>query len=365
MKILQIISGKSVNGALVHCKLLAHELADAGHDVTVLCRRKSWIWDELDRDRLRVTASEMERWPFSKLRESAKWVRDENFDVMHTHMSRAHTFGILMKHLSGTPVVATAHNRHFQLHWRMNDRVIANSEATRSYHRRYNRVSPEKLETIHCFIDSSRFLNVAHEMRQRIRERWGIAEDAPVIGIVGDVTKRKGHWYLFQALPQLLKRFPDLRIVLVGRFDRRAPYVQKLRRFQLQNNLERRVIWWGRRKHIQNVMSGLDVLVAPSLEEPMGMVPLEAMAAGTAVVASRTGGLVEVVQDRENGLLVPCRDPGAIAEAVGRLLGDRQLRDQFVTAGQRWVRDRFSPQSLSEQVAQTLLQTSQMKSRAA
>ena len=365
MKILQIISGVEVNGALMHCKLLSQELARNGHDVTLMCRRDSWIWDQVDQDLVRVVASEMNRWPLGQLFAAARWIRSEQFDVMHTHMSRAHTYGILMKHLSGVPVVATAHNRHIQVHWCLNDYVIANSEATRSFHCRYNGVPRRKVETIHCFIDRSRFDGVSDIMRKQIRERWRISQQAPVIGIVGAVTKRKGHWYLFQALPQLLERFPDLRLVIVGGFDRQDPYVQKLRAFQKKHQLIGKIKWWGARKHIQNVMQGLDALVVPSLEEPMGMVPLEAMATGTPVIASKTGGLVEVIQHQENGLLIPRRDSEAIVQAVSRVLEDQDLRQQLITSGFRWVNDQFSSETLSGRVEQALLSTSRRGLRAA
>ncbi len=355
LKILQIISGRQVNGALVHCKLLTERLVRRGHDVTVMCRPDSWIWDQLNEINARVVLSEMNRWPLTELWRASRWVQREGFDVMHTHMSRAHAYGVLLRRLSGVPVVATAHNRYVQLHWRLNDRVIANSEATRQFHCRYNRVLQHKVSTIHCFVDLPRFAKLNPRSRMRMRRSWRVQEHQPVIGIVGDVVARKGHWYLFNSLPGLLRQFPDLLLVVTGRFKRNEPYVKKLRRYLLKHQLVGKVKWLGRRDNIPEIMSALDVLVVPSLEEPMGMVPLEAMAAGTPVIAARTGGLIEVVKHEVNGILVPVKDARSIETAVARLLSDAELGRAVSSRGLKWVHNQFSPPVLSEKIEQTLI----------
>ena len=225
-----------------------------------MCRKDSWITNELDTRSIRIVSSELNRWPIRELVNSAKWIRRERFDVIHTHMSRAHTYGILLKCLTGIPVVATAHNRHPQLHWPLNDYVIANSDATRRFHCRVNRVRKSKVNTIHCFIDLASFENVNPLARLGIRREWKFAGNRPVIGVVGDVTPRKGHWYLFNALPELIKRFPDLGMVVVGRFHRNEAYVKRLRQFQSRHRIFGRVRWLGRRDNVAEIMSAIDLL---------------------------------------------------------------------------------------------------------
>ena len=84
--------------------------------------------------------SDLHRWPFDELRRISRFVRQEKIDVIHTHTSRSNFFGILVRWLTGVPSVATAHSCHIQLHWMFNDWVIAVSESTRRYQRRYNLV---------------------------------------------------------------------------------------------------------------------------------------------------------------------------------------------------------------------------------
>jgi len=131
LKILQLISGTGVNGAVTYCKFLSEQLEQFGHQVTVLCRPGGWLQQQLP-PTIEVVESDFSRRPL-ELRRMAKWIRKQRFDVMHSHMSSAHFFGGLMRLMTGTPVIATAHQCSLQLHWRLNDHVIANSDATAAY----------------------------------------------------------------------------------------------------------------------------------------------------------------------------------------------------------------------------------------
>lgn len=348
MKILQIASGREINGALVYCQLLVEQLQAAGHELILMCRPKSW----LSRQGLpcRVVESEMRRWPFADLQAARKWIRSEGIDVIHTHMSRAHSFGVLLKWLTGVPVVATAHNRYVQLHWPFNDFVIANSRATEAYHRRHNRVPADRIQTIHCFVDVERFSQAGERDRRAIRTELRQTRDEFVVGVIGEVIARKGQLHLAQALPELARRIPELRVVLIGRFHRSEKYVRRMRRIQTRHGLYRRVRWLGRRSNVHQHMAAMDVVLVPSTEEPFGLVAVEAQLAGTPVIATRVGGLPEIVQHERNGLLIPSGDPVALAAAVERIYRDRLLRENLVRQGREDAMTRFAPQRLTREV---------------
>ena len=278
------------------------------------------------------------------------WVNARKFDIIHTHMSRAHAFGVLLKLATGIPVIATAHNRSFQLHWKLNDYVIANSQATFDYQRKINRVAASKMEVIHCFTEMERFAMVTLRATRRIKRQLKVTDDDFVVGCVGDVVERKGQVYLFQALDKIIEAVPNFRLVLVGRFNRKEPYVKRLRRLVLKNNLMRRVQWVGLRTNVHEFMSAFDLLVVPSIEEPLGLVALESLAAGTPVVASRTGGLPEVVDHEQSGLLVAPRSADAIANAVIELAQDRKRRIEMGQYGSEKVSTAFEPDRLCRQV---------------
>ena len=345
LNILQIISGRNVNGAVTYCKFLSQQLLDQGNQVTVLCRPGGWLKEHLD-PRANLVESDLRRRPL-ELQRTARWIRGQGFDVMHTHMSRAHTFGVLMRMMTGVPVVATAHQCSLQVHWRMNSHVIANSAWTERYQQRINRVPSDRLDTVHCFTDLARFSQVTPRDVYVVRRQLRLRDDELVLGVVGDIIPRQGQLYLFRALESIIQRVPNLKLVLLGRFHREEPYVRRLRTMQIQQQLWRRVKWLGLRDNVQDFMAAFDLCVVPSVEEPLGLVALEALAAGTPVVASEVGGLPEIIEPGRHGLLVPPRDPQALAEAVIELAGDPARRQAFGEAGQQMVAQRFDPVKLA------------------
>lgn len=362
MKVLQIVSGREVNGALVYCQLLTRRLLEAGHEPILVCRPRSWI----TRQGLpvRIIESEMRRLPMSDLREVQALVQSEQIDVVHTHMSRAHTFGVLLKWLTGVPVVATAHNRYLQLHWRFNDFVIANSRATERYHRRFNLVPSNRIRTVYCFVDGARFEAAGERDRLQIRRELEYKGNEYLLGVVGEVIPRKGQWYLAQALPELTRRIPELRVLLVGRYHRSERYVQQMRRLQVESGLFRKVRWLGRRTNVHQYMAAFDQLLVTSIEEPFGLVAVEGQLCGTPVIATRTGGLPEIVQDGRNGLLIPPRSPAAIVAAVERLYHERQLVESLVRVGREDAKRRFDPGDLTAGVIDVYQEVRERKRQA-
>ncbi len=278
------------------------------------------------------------------------WAKAEKFDLLHSHMTRAHAFGVLLKMATGIPVVATAHNRSLQLHWKFNDFVIANSRATCKYQRSVNRVSPNKLQTVYCFTDLERFnIITPKSVRIATRESQNTPDDF-LVGLVGEVVARKGHLYMFRALKRLCAEIPNFRLVMLGRFRRDEAYVKKLRSILIKNGLHRRVKWCGLRSNVQDYMAAFDITVVPSVEEPLGLVALESLAAGTPVIAADTGGLPEIVHHQKSGLIVPPKNPEALANAIIELAKDPTRREAMGQCGKQFVFQEFDPVRLTDQV---------------
>ena len=354
MKILQIVSGQFVNGAMVHVNLLSRQLIDRGHEVQLLCRPRSWIWRALSRTGIKRRKSDMNRFPPNELLRIAKWIREEKFDVIHTHMSRAHFFGVLLKRLTGVPCVATAHASHFQLHWKYNDLVIANSESTKKFQAVFNRVPMNRLVTIPCFIDLQKFSDTSDAIRNHVRTRFGIHDQRALIGVVGAVIERKGQRELIEALPKLVKRFPQLKVAFIGQVQFNDKYYRRLRKSLFNKQLFRRVIWVGRRNNVHELVQGLDACVVPSLKEPLGLCALEAMAAGVPVAAANVGGLREFVEPEQTGLLFNPRDPEDVSTTITRILTDQPLRKHLTSTARKMVLDDFSPAAITTRIEEAL-----------
>ena len=361
LKILQIISGGNVNGAVTYCKFLSEQLERFGHEVTVLCRPDGWLQQHL-RPSIEVVESDFSRRPL-ELRRVAKWIREQRFDVMHSHMSSAHFFGVLMRLMTGTPVVATAHQCSLQWHWRLNHHVIANSDATAVYQRKINWVPESKLTTVHCFTDLERFTNTTPDAVRWVQNEMRIKDRDFVVGVVGDVVARKGHLYLCKAIEQIVASVPNFKLVLIGRFHRDQSYVKRLRSLQRKPALRNRVKWLGIRENVQDFMGAFDLAVVPSVEEPLGLVALEAMATGTPVVATNTGGLPEIIQPNVTGLLVPRKNPNELARAVIKMAHDAEMRQRMGEHGRRFVQENFNPEDLARKVERVL--SNQVKHRSA
>ena len=347
----------------MYCKFLSEQMQRLGHQVTLLCRPGSWLQQNLPAS-IEVFGSDLSRRPL-ELRRVSKWIREQKFDVMHSHMSSAHFFGVLMRLMTHTPVVATAHQCSLQLHWRLNHHVIANSKSTADYQRRFNRVPASKLSTIHCFTDLDRFLNITPKAVPDIQNQMQVGEKDFVVGMVGDVIPRKGQLYLFRAIEEIVAAVPNFKLVLVGRFHNDQPYVKRLRSLQSQPALLNRVTWLGLRDNVQDFLSAFDLTVVPSIEEPLGLVALESLATATPVVASNVGGLPEIVRPNDTGLLVPSKNPSELAQAVIAMAKDPAMRQRLGENGRRFVQESFDPESLARQVESVFLKLIERQSAAA
>ena len=341
MRIMEIVSCTQINGAARHCALLSRELARRGHEVTLLCPPGAWIAEQLAGDPVQVMFSDMRRFPASELRRVAAEIRRRRIEVVHTHMSRASFFGVLLRWFAGVPSIATAHARHFQPHWMFNDLVIAVSEATRRYHRRVNFVRSDRILTVRNFVPDNPAAQPATGVRRQIRAALGVPDEVPLLGIVGSLFPPKGHVYLIRALPEVVAAIGDVRLAIVGS-ETPPKHVAMLREEARRLGVAQRILWTGARNDVPQLMSALDICVVASLKETLCQVILEAMAAGVAVVATGVGGIPECVVPGETGLLVPPRDSGALARGLIDLLGDPARLRAFGAAGRRRADEHFS-----------------------
>jgi len=352
MNIMELVSGAGVDGAVMHCLLLTRALARRGHRLTLVCRPRAWIGQQVSGEPVSVVESDLSRWPPRELRRLAAVARERRIDVLHTHMSRAHFFGVLLRRWSGVPCVATAHSQHLQLHWRFNDRVIAVSQATGGYHRRRNLVRRQRLEVIHNFIDAERFAAAGAGVRTAVLGSLGIEPTALVVGAVGATIPEKGLAHLIEAWPRVRAAVPHARLLIVGAGP--DGHAAELRAAAQRLGLNGSVLQTGHRDDVPQLLAALDGFVSASLAENLPLSILEAMAAGVPVVATAVGGVPECVRDGETGVLVAPGDSAALAAALTALLCDADLRLRLGAAGRRWVREHFAAETQVPQIEAAL-----------
>lgn len=199
----------------------------------------------------------------------------------------------------------------------------------------------DRVRTIYAGIDVEAFRRTAHNDGARdVRREFGILPDAPVVGVVANLSPIKGYEELIAALALVAQKVEGLRCLCVGGAD--SVYRGTLKRLVEESGLERCLIFAGYQQMVVPFYDAMDILVLPSRSEAFPLVLLEAMALAKPVVATDVGGIPEAVVDGVTGLLVPPRDPSRLAGAILRLLRDRSARVEMGLAGYAHVVRHFS-----------------------
>jgi glycosyltransferase involved in cell wall biosynthesis len=209
-------------------------------------------------------------------------------------------------------------------------------------HYRARQVHTRRFVTIYDGIEPARFVAGGGA---EIRREFGIPAEAPLVGIVGHVQEWKGQLLVAEAVARARRELPELRCLIVGGTHRfGAAYAERLRARIGEPDLAGHVVLTGARRDIAACMDAMDVVIHASNREPFGRVLLEAMAVGRPVIAPREGGPTEIVADGESGLLVPPRDPDALANAIVTLLRDPARRSAMGRAARLRVAAVFAIQ---------------------
>ena len=209
-------------------------------------------------------------------------------------------------------------------------------------------VDPENIEVIPSGIDFSPFDedSLISTFKNYLRREFSFAPDDYLVGIVAHLSDHKGHEYLIQATNILKEHSAKIKMIIVGE----GPLRMKLDRQAKESDVEDIVFFLGFRKDVPKILSSLDLFVLSSYLEGMGSSILDAMACRLPVVATRVGGIPEVVIHRETGLLVPPRNPSALARAILKLYYNRTLASRLGQRGYELVHKRFSAEAMAGKV---------------
>lgn len=271
-------------------------------------------------------------------------IRQMGSQVVHAHNEGAALYAALAGLLTRTPVICTRHGASFGLDTLWLRRVVGRlckvtvcvSADVLNMAQERDRLPSQKLRLIYNGIDTSRFAPNA-QARHKVRHDLDISEDQPVVISVGRLAPEKAYHDLLTAVAGL-----PVRLLLVGDGPERAALSQKARELGLDPSS----IFLGERGDISELLNGADVFCLSSLSEGVSMALLEAMASGLPAVATHVGGNPEVVLPQETGLLTPSGDPQALAETLGKVLGQDQRAVAWGQAGRRRVQQNFSLQAM-------------------
>jgi glycosyltransferase involved in cell wall biosynthesis len=203
-------------------------------------------------------------------------------------------------------------------------------------------VPEERVAHIPHGVDTARFRPGLASERSGLRRRLGLAEEGGLVCYTGRLLRGKGLEHLVDAFAMVAPRAPEARLLLVGSGAGQALSVEDaLRERARRAGLGDRVIFAGRVDDVSDFLRASDVFAFPSEFEALGISLVEAAACGLACVGSRTGGIVDVIEEGRSGLLVPPGDAAALSAALERLLGDAALRGRLGAGARRVAVERF------------------------
>jgi len=293
--------------------------------------------------------------------EIIKLLRERKPTILHTHTSKAGFLGRIAGRICKVPVVIYQPRGHIfdgyfspfmtRIFWLLEkiahnkcDAFVCLTEEERRDWRRWGFSHP-LMPIIHSGVDIERF-SKPQKPPAVLRRELGIREGTKVVGYVGRLASVKGARYLLFAGEILMKNHKDLLLLFVGDGEER----EELERIARERGLAERTIFLGHREDIADFYHIIDVLVAPSLNEGFGRVIVEAWAGGKPVVGSAVGGIKELIDDGETGLLVPPTSPLELADAIEKVLRDEDLAGRLGEKG----REKARQYSVEEMVRKTV-----------
>lgn len=333
------------------CKTLNRDL----FDVSVLClRKKGALARTIEEIGIRVLAvpKKRNRVDYLSFLKVAKILRQYRIEIIHTHNTEPLIDGTIAALFSGVKtVIHSDHARHFPdklrymiAEWFLSNfvyKVVGVSDHTSKNLIKYEKISTRKIITIPNGIDGERF-NISIN-KDAMRNALGLPKKGSIIGLCVRLNKEKGITYLLQAMPKVLKAFPDLTLLIVGS----GPLEETLKEEANTLNISDHIRFTGSRLDIPSILKLLDLYVLPSIREGLPLVILEAMAAGCPILATDVGGVATAISNGINGSLVKAMDSKALADDIIRLMSDSNLRKQFMINGLKRFRTEFNADIMS------------------
>ena len=349
LRILHLDTERTWRGGEAQVLHLAEGLSQRGHFCIVAGQPGSpLLLHAAERGLVTEAVPMPSEWSLSAVLALAGILRRERIQVIHMHTSHACALGGWAARLARVPARLISRRVDFSLRgnplrrlkyqWGV-DRIVAISEGVKKV-LVDDGLDPDRIEVIHSGIDPRPFH--PDDSGADVRRELGLSERAPVIGCVAHFADHKAHRDLVEAAVRVAAASPESRFLLVGDGELRPAIERQIKELGLEKHFR----LTGFRTDVPRLISAMDIVVLSSRQEGMGTSLLDAMASAKPVVATRTGGIPEIVEDGVNGRLVPPRDPGAMAEALLGLIGSPDDRTRMGTAGRAKVLDRFSAHSM-------------------
>lgn len=351
MNILYLSSHLNVGGITSYIFSLARGFKERGHNVYVASspgdRLDRFISEGINYIRIPIkTKSEVDPKILFSLFKLLRVIKEKNIQIVHANTRVTQVLGCLIQKYSGLTFVSTCHgffkpkfSRRVFPCW--GERVIAISQQVSRHLSEDFKVDKEKIRVIHHGIDSSRFVPSDSAAKSRAKEKFGLQGNR-VIGMIARLSDVKGHCYLIEAMPDILKKFPDARLLIIGE----GREENKLKELAGRLGIAGSVFFRESVADTAQALSAMDIFAMPSLKEGLGLSLMEAMAGGLAVVAADVGGIKTLIRDNQNGLLVAPADSTALSGAILELLHDEAKAAALGGRARIFIQQNFSQEEM-------------------
>ncbi|MBN8769858.1 MAG: glycosyltransferase family 4 protein [Stenotrophomonas nitritireducens] len=349
LKILHTEAARGMGGQEIY--LLRHLLAmrARGHDLSLLCQPGARLAEAARSHGFVVHTLEMGGLP--RLLRGIPAVRDlvrtHRYDVVNVTSRRDALIAAAGARLAGAPLVVRSRHLMSPVHslltytW-LPHRIITVSQFVKRLLQERG-IAPGRIGVVPPMAQSpqatgeepmQRSWQELQRLRAEVRDEFGFDDDDVVVGCVAVLREPKGHLDLLDAIAPLCRENPKLHLLIIGDGE---PVMSRLKASSAQYGIERQIHLPGYRNDAARLMAGFDVFALPSHKEAAGTVFLEAAEAGVPIVATRVGGIPEMLVEQVNALLVELGDQAALTAALRTLATSGELRRKMGRAGREWL----------------------------
>lgn len=365
-KVLQIIGSSGIGGAERAFYSLLKYLDKDKFKIYVACPADGPMFNNFRKYADEIKTFNFKNWALnpSTIFSLKNYMEQKRIDIVHTHLYSADFMGIIAAKLARVPVnLVTVHGHNFSSTGQFDLRSVKNLFCSFIYRAIYMfcdkvitvcqalkydlikrlglKVKEEKIKVIYNGVDLeevSEYSQVANQELKNISDN-----NLKFVGVIANFDKVKGHRILLKAIPQVLREVAEAKFLFVGDGEEKERLKQLAERFRIEDS----IIFTGHSNNITEIISICKLIVLPSLMEGFPLIILEAMSLGKAVVATKVGGIPELVEEKENGMLVSPNDYEGLAKAIITLLKDEILASEMGRKGKEIVCSKFQAQKMA------------------
>lgn len=286
-----------------------------------------------------------------------KIIREDGIDILHAHVWNPAS--CRYAYMQKIPVITTEHdpfainsikNLFKKYAIKKTKRIITVSKNNADLLKKLYPNQSKKIEVIPNGLDltwwDSQLLRFnEHDIEEVKRKTFNAMEDTLIITSIAELHSRKGLKYLISTMPKITEKYPNVKLVIIGDGKEKDALQRLINRLKISNHVE----LLGRKKEIPKLLKASNIFVLPSNREAFGMVNLEAMATPLPIVATKVGGIPEIIKHNKTGILVEAKNTKSIRQALEKLIASESLREKMALAGRKHLEKTFSALKMAQQ----------------